>query len=84
MEITRHGQNLTPEEETELARLRTLIEKAIADNIISKAEEQNLRAAALAGHPSPELLYQELQLYRRLVTEKVNQGLLVAEKFDQL
>ncbi|UXE64051.1 MAG: hypothetical protein KA717_16885 [Woronichinia naegeliana WA131] len=84
MEITRHGQDLTPEEQQELARLHTLIEKAIADNVISKAEEQSLRAAALAGNPSPELLYQELQLYRRLVTEKVNQGLLVAEKFDQL
>jgi hypothetical protein len=83
MEVTRHGKDLTPEEQQELARLRTLIEKAIADNVISKAEDQSIRAIALAGSPSSDLLYEELQLYRRLVTEKVNQGLLAAEKFDQ-
>ncbi|MEB3312058.1 MAG: hypothetical protein VKJ02_17670 [Snowella sp.] len=73
---------LTAEEQQELTRLKALIEKAIADGVLSSSEAQNIKAAVLANKPSSELLYQELQLYRQLVTEKVKQGLVVAEHFE--
>lgn len=82
MQVTRPDQPLTPEEEAELAKLKILVETAIADGILSKTEDQAIRASALAGRPGPELLRQELAMYRQLVTQKVNEGLLVAEKFD--
>ena len=77
-----NAPELTPEEKKELERLKGIIESAIADGIISNAEYDNIRTSVLEKNPSPELLYQELELYRRLVTEKVNAGVLIAENFD--
>lgn len=75
---------LTPEEQDEYNRLKTIIERAIADKVVTEAEVETIRATALRNKPSPELLYQQLRLYRELVTDKVNQGLLIAERFGEL
>ena len=75
-------QALTPEETKELDRLRTLIETAIADGVVTKDEAAAIRTMALTPKPSYELLSQELAMYRELVTSKVQAGLLSAEQFS--
>ena len=83
MKIERpNAPELTPEEKKELERLKGIIESAIADGVISNSEYDNIRNTALEKNPSPELLYQELELYRQLVTEKVRKGVLIAENFE--
>lgn len=77
-----NSQKLTPEESQELAKLRDLIEKAIADGVVTQDEVSSIRAAALTPKPSYELLSQELALYRELITSKVQAGLLSAELFS--
>jgi hypothetical protein len=77
-----NAPELTPEEQQELERLKGIIESAIADGVISNSEYDNIRNTALEKNPSPELLYQELELYRQLVTEKVRKGVLIAENFE--
>lgn len=77
-----NSQELTPEESQELANLRDLIEKAIADGVVTTDEVSSIRAAALTPKPSYELLSQELALYRELITSKVQAGLLSAESFS--
>ena len=73
-----NAPELTPEEKKELERLKGIIEIAISDGIISNSEYDNIRNTVLEKNPSPELLYQELELYRQLVTEKVKAGILIA------
>lgn len=73
---------LSSDDLQELERLKGIIEKAIADGVLSSAEYQNIKRAALEKNPSPELLYQELQLFRELVTTKVKEGVLIAEHFE--
>jgi uncharacterized membrane protein YebE (DUF533 family) len=77
-----NAPELTPEEKKELERLKGIIEIAISDGIISNSEYDNIRNTVLEKNPSPELLYQELELYRQLVTEKVKAGILIAENFE--
>jgi uncharacterized membrane protein YebE (DUF533 family) len=77
-----NARELTPEENKELERLQSIIEGAIADGVISNSEYDNIRTSVLEKNPSPELLYQALELYRQLVTEKVKAGVLIAENFE--
>ena len=77
-----NAPELTPEEKKELERLKGLIERAIADGIITNSEYEQIRTSALEKNPSSELLYQTLELYRQLVTEKVKEGLLIMEHFE--
>ncbi|WP_322742742.1 hypothetical protein [Synechocystis salina] len=78
------SQQLTAEETQELAYLRTLIEQAVADGVVTKEEESNIRARVLDSKPRYELLSQELAMYRELVTNKINAGLLAGEIFTDL
>jgi len=73
---------LTPEEVQELNHLRTLIESAVADGVVTKQEAENIKAKVLHSKPSYELLSQELALYRELVTNKISAGLLKGETFS--
>ena len=77
-----NAKALTPEETQELNRLRTLIETAIADGVVTEDEVSAIHTMALTPKPSYELLSQELAMYRELVTSKVQAGLLVAEQFS--
>ncbi|WP_223342736.1 MULTISPECIES: hypothetical protein [unclassified Synechocystis] len=72
-------QQLTAEEIQELEHLRGLIEQAVANGVVTKEEEFNIKAWALHSKPRYELLSQELAMYRELVTNKINAGLLSGE-----
>lgn len=77
MEISRpHAKELTLEEKQELAKLKAMIERAVADAILTAQEIEDLRSVTQRHTEtmSQELLYEELELYRTLVTEKVRKG----------
>jgi hypothetical protein len=78
----RHLSEPNPEEAKELENLKAIIERAIADGRLSHAEFERIRAATLDNHPSAEQLSRELQLYRQLVTEKIQQGMIEFEAFE--
>jgi hypothetical protein len=77
MEISRpNAKELTPEEKQELAKLKAMIERAVADAVLTAQETEDLRNVTRrhTEKMSQELLYEELELYRILVTEKVTKG----------
>ncbi|MEY3870894.1 MAG: hypothetical protein ACRCT1_19730 [Microcoleaceae cyanobacterium] len=77
MEISRpNAKELTPEEKQELAKLKAMIERAVADAVLTAQEIEDLRSVTRRHTEtmSQDLLYEELELYRTLVTEKVRKG----------
>lgn len=77
MEISRpNSKELTAEENEELAKLKVMIERAVADGILTGQEIEDLKNVTRnhANTLSQDLVYEELQMYRKLVTEKVNKG----------
>lgn len=77
MEISRpNAKELTPEEKQELAKLKAMIEHAVADAVLTAQEIEDLRNVTRRHTEtmSHDLLYEELELYRTLVTEKVRKG----------
>lgn len=77
MQIERpNEQELTPEEQRELERLRAIIEQAIADGIITKGERDRISGAMRSDG---KVTRQELELVRTLITEKVNAGELTLD-----
>jgi uncharacterized membrane protein YebE (DUF533 family) len=69
-------EDLTPEEQAELDKLRAVIETAIADGIITKGERDRISQAMRADG---KVTREELALVRTLVTEKVNKGELTLD-----
>ncbi len=68
-------RELTADEQQELANLRKIIEKAVADGVLTEAERLQITAAMRAdGQITPE----ELELVRQLC-KKVASGELQAE-----
>lgn len=77
MEISHpNQQELTPEEEQELEKLRAVIEKATEDGIITKGERERVAAAMRADG---KILREELELVRTLINEKVAKGELTLD-----
>lgn len=77
MEISRpNAQPLTPEDLQDLEKLRKLVEKAIADGVLTQAEIEAIRVQIRSDG---KVLFEELALCRELITEKVNSGELVIE-----
>jgi methanogenic corrinoid protein MtbC1 len=76
VEVSRpHARELTPEELQELEKFKRMIEHAVADGKISKQDIQDLQKVELSsGKQNSELLQHELELYRTLVTEKLQTG----------
>lgn len=76
MKVSRPNEKAPTTEETqELARIKGLIEKAIADGRVTYQEFENIQKAALgSGNVSADQLYRELELYRTLVTERIAKG----------
>ncbi len=70
------NQEITPEEQKELDRLRAVIEQATADGIITKGERDRISAAMRADG---KVTREELELVRTLVTEKVKAGQLTLD-----
>jgi hypothetical protein len=75
-----NAKDPTPEEVRELEKLKAMIERFIADDVITPQEFQALRTEVFAhGKPSADQLYRELELYRKMVTEKLQSGELWEE-----
>ena len=64
----------TPDELRELEKLKTVIENAIADGKLSRQELENIRLTMSADH---KVTVAELELYRKMVQEKIDKGELV-------
>jgi len=81
MHITRpNAQDPTPEETRELEQFKHLIEVVAADGVITYEEVQILHYYTYRqGTTTADQLYRELELYRHLITEKVQSGELVTE-----
>lgn len=69
---------LTPEMTAELKHLRAIIEQAIVDGSISPDEMARIKQQIAADG---QVTFQELELYRQLVLDKINQGEL-SRDFD--
>jgi hypothetical protein len=75
-----NSKKLTPEEITELERFKAAIASAIRDGKISSQEVEDLNPMIHSGnHEFKEELYQKLEAYRVLVTEKLENGELQYE-----
>jgi hypothetical protein len=75
-----NGKKLTPEEITELEKFKAAIARAISDGKISSQEVEDLDPIIHIGnHECQEELYQKLEAYRMLVTEKLEDGELQYE-----
>ena len=67
---------LTPEEQQELENLHTVIEQAIADGVLTQAERDQITATMKADG---KVTFEELEVIRKLVCDKVDSGELKAE-----
>ncbi|MFN3678890.1 hypothetical protein [Thermosynechococcus sp.] len=71
-----NGTPLSEADKAELARLKQLLERAIADGVLTADEMGQIKRQISADG---KVTYEELELYRQLVEEKIRQGLLVRE-----
>ncbi|WOD40914.1 hypothetical protein [Nodosilinea sp. E11] len=71
------AQELSAEEQQELNTLRQTIEQAIADGVLTQAERDAITATMTADG---KVTYEELELVRQLVSDKVAAGELTTEK----
>jgi hypothetical protein len=70
------ARELTPEEQQELKTLQQVVEKAIADGVLTEARCHNITATmTVAGN----VTFETLELGRQLVCDQVNSGGLQAE-----
>jgi uncharacterized protein YqhQ len=69
-------RELTPEEQQELEKLQKVIEQAVADGVLTRAECNEITAVMKADG---KLTFEEFEMVRRLVCEKVASGELEAE-----
>ncbi len=67
---------LTEADKAELQRLQHILERAIADGVVTSEEMTQIKRQINADG---KVTFEELELYRQLVQEKVNQGVLVRE-----
>jgi hypothetical protein len=68
--------DLSPGEAKELEHLKQVIERAIADGVITKAERDNINAIMWADK---KVTPQELDLLRTMIREKVAAGDLILD-----
>jgi uncharacterized membrane protein YebE (DUF533 family) len=64
-------EELSPEEIKQLEELKQIIEAAISDGILSHSELEQIKTIAFAHK---KILPAELQLYSKLVLEKIDRG----------
>lgn len=67
---------LTPEEQQELENLKQVVEKAISDGVLTQEERNEITAAMKADG---KVTFEELEMVRQLVCDKVASGELKAE-----
>ncbi|AHB87571.1 hypothetical protein NK55_00945 [Thermosynechococcus sp. NK55a] len=71
-----NGIPLSKADKAELAKLKKLLERAIADGVLTADEMGQIKQQIRADG---KVTYEELELYRQFVEEKIRQGLLVRE-----
>ncbi len=71
-----NGTPLSEADKAELAQLKQILERAIADGVLTADEMTQIKRQISADG---KVTYEELELYRQLVEEKIRQGLLVRE-----
>jgi len=77
MEIERpNAKPLTPEDLHDLEKLKAVVEQAIADGKLTKAEIDAIRVQI---HSNGHVTVEELELCRELMAEKVRTGEVVFE-----
>lgn len=73
-------KDLSPEEQNNLERLKSVIEKSVADGVLTIQEFEQIAAVMRKNH---HITPQELQLVRTLIREKINRGELIVDfSFD--
>ncbi|NEQ42653.1 MAG: hypothetical protein F6K00_03450 [Leptolyngbya sp. SIOISBB] len=65
------SEELTPAEQQELENLNAVIQKAIADGVLTEAERNEITAAMKADG---QITFEELDMVRQLVSDKVASG----------
>ncbi|MBD1919241.1 MULTISPECIES: hypothetical protein [Cyanophyceae] len=70
------SEELSAEEQQELDTLRQIIEQAIADGVLTQAERDAITATMRADG---KVTFEELELVRRVVNDKVAAGELKLE-----
>ena len=65
------SEELTPAEQQELENLNAIIQKAIADGVLTEAERNEITAAMKADG---QITFEELDMVRQLVSDKVASG----------
>ncbi|MBF2048179.1 MAG: hypothetical protein EDM05_046345 [Leptolyngbya sp. IPPAS B-1204] len=77
MEISRpNQQELSASEQQELEKLKTIVERAAADGVITRAERDQISAAIRANG---KVTVAELELVRTLLRDKVERGELTLD-----
>ncbi|WP_299044283.1 hypothetical protein [uncultured Thermosynechococcus sp.] len=71
-----NGTPLSEADKAELAQLKQLLERAIADGVLTADEMAQIKHQMSADG---KVTYEELELYRQFVEEKIRKGLLVRE-----
>jgi uncharacterized membrane protein YebE (DUF533 family) len=71
MKIERPNCNLSPDELTDLERLRALIERAIADGRLTQQEMASIKASIATDG---KVTFEELELCQELIWDKIKQG----------
>ncbi|MFN4279816.1 hypothetical protein [Thermosynechococcus sp.] len=71
-----NGVPLSEADKAQLAQLKHLLERAIADGVLTAEEMAQIKDQMRADG---KVTYEELELYRQLVEEKIRQGFLVRE-----
>ncbi|WOD37031.1 hypothetical protein [Nodosilinea sp. E11] len=81
MEISHPNMKaLSPEEQQNLNRLKSIIEKSVADGVLTTHELEQIATVMGENH---HITPQELQLVHTLIREKINRGELVVDRsFD--
>lgn len=77
MQITRLGtQPPTADDLTALNHLKKLIEQAMADGIVTQDEITRIKSTIMdnGANRTADQLWREMELYRKLVTEKAAAG----------
>jgi uncharacterized membrane protein YebE (DUF533 family) len=73
-------QEPTPDELRELEKLRAMIERAIADGVVTQDEMGIIKQQIISKkNHSAEQVYREIALCRTLINEKVVQGKLTID-----
>ena len=65
------SEELTPAEQQELENLNAVIQKAVADGVLTEAERNEITAAMKADG---QITFEELEMVRQLVSDKVSSG----------